>query len=49
VIQVECGARYTAAVTEKGLLYTWGNSKNGALGGGVANEVVRYAHLIRGT
>jgi len=46
VIQVECGARYTAAVTEKGLLYTWGNSKNGALGGGVANEVVSTPHQV---
>lgn len=46
VVQVECGARHTAAVVDSGHLYAWGNSRRGALGGGLAEEVVSVPRAV---
>jgi alpha-tubulin suppressor-like RCC1 family protein len=44
VVQVECGGRHSVAVLDSGQLLAWGNSKRGALGGGLAEEVVRCVY-----
>ena len=40
VKQVACGFQHTAAITSDGELYTWGLGKAGALGHGVADDVL---------
>ena len=34
VVHVACGNSYSAAITDKGQLYTWGSGENGRLGHG---------------
>ena len=51
LLQIECGAHHTAAVTAGGQLYTWGSSGFGQLGhgaqqgGGVPRAVAALRHL----
>jgi E3 ubiquitin-protein ligase HERC2 len=37
-VQIACGFAYTAAVTDEGILYTWGAGENGRLGLGDAED-----------
>lgn len=40
VVQVSCGFQHTAALTDKGEIYTWGHGKIGALGHGNLEDKV---------
>ena len=38
IVSVACGGAHTAAVTNEGVVYTWGRGKNGRLGHGDATS-----------
>jgi len=50
VIKIACGSNHTAALTEKGQLYTWGYGSNGRLGHGdeVDQKVPRLVTTMQG-
>jgi alpha-tubulin suppressor-like RCC1 family protein len=39
IIQVKCGGFHSACITEDGQLYTWGQGRNGALGGNTRDDL----------
>ncbi|KAL6054785.1 RUN and FYVE domain-containing protein 2 [Balamuthia mandrillaris] len=41
VSRVQCAATYTAAITERGQVYTWGDGTNGVLGHGDESDVLK--------
>lgn len=45
IIRIMCGAEHVLAISENGVLYTWGSSLQGQLGQGSVNIMYLFTHV----